>query len=305
MYIHSLFAAAAFLEFVSVAGAATSPGLSTAVPADLSGGFKPQDATLQVSFDNQSDAGVPNGAQLTSEQTSQAPTFALGDSSGVNTAIKWVIFMVDTTSSTDRVLHYVQSDFQATEIKTAIASKTQPQMSWKGPGSLGEAGDRQYTFLLYEQPGSFTAQGLPQAGQPINVQQFVKQNGLSKAIAGQTILVNLNSTSGSTSGPVEAPKSSATGPAAAIVTPGSGGVFGLVSTDGISSTTIDGAALSSALNLPSSTTSSTTATATANVSPSTSAPAHSSGSSTKMQFPNAYLAAVRIAAIAVAAGLLL
>jgi hypothetical protein len=64
-------------------------------------------------------------------------------------------------------------------------------MKWMAPGSLGDMGaNRQYTFLMYEQPGQFMAKAMPQQGQPINMQDFVQQNGLQNAVAGQTMVVN-------------------------------------------------------------------------------------------------------------------
>jgi len=198
------------MHFKSVLAAAATLGVACAqqasqdlsqVPSDLSGGFKPDEVTLQVSFDGQSDNGIAAGAKESVEQTSQTPTFALGDSSGVNTEIKFVIFMVDTTDQNNRMLHYVQSDFQATGTKTAIQSNSKPQMPWMGPGTMGDSGaNRQYTFLLYEQPNAFTGQGMPQMGQPVNVQDFVKANGLQKAVAGQTMVVDTGSGSSSGSG---------------------------------------------------------------------------------------------------------
>ena len=129
----------------------------------------------------------------TNTDTSSAPTFALGDSSGVNTAISFVIILLDTTTN-NRVLHYAQADFKADGDKTGIASSSQPALSYKAPGTLGESGSRQYSFLMYEQNGDVK---LPSAGQNFDAKQFESSNGLNAALAGISMNVDTGSGSGS------------------------------------------------------------------------------------------------------------
>jgi hypothetical protein len=321
MYFKTILAAVATLGLASAQDSnqagqpggqpAAASGAAAAVPSDLSGGFKPDQLTMQVSFDNQASSGIPNGAEESTQQTSQEPTFALGDSSGVNTEIKFVIFMVDTTSSSNRVLHYVRSDFQATGEETKISSNKPPQMPWKGPGTLGENGQRQYTFLMYEQPGAFNGQGMPQNGQPVNVQDFVKQNGLQKAIAGQTMSVNVGQGTGQGSGnstggnggdtgngggngggnppaappapaaPAAAPsQGSGSGPGAgspANPTPGSGGAIGLTAVSGTGASGSVGMGASMTMSMPGATDSPSAASPSTSPSPSPS-PATGAGS---------------------------
>lgn len=148
--------------------------------------------------------------------------------------------MIDTTSQTNRILHYVHSDYMmvqgkhhngtssmAQQMPTPMASMaggqmgkgmgkmhmpgvrinstTQPQMPWKGPGTMGDmGGKRQYTFLMYSQTGDFQAKGMPQPGQSIDMKQFVQQNGLQPAVAGKTVNVDTSS-NGTKSGSAGAP----------------------------------------------------------------------------------------------------
>jgi hypothetical protein len=84
----------------------------------------------------------------------------------------------------------VHADFQI-KAKPEITSTSKPQMKWMPPGSLGDmVGNRQYTFLMYKQPSTFIAKGLPPSGQMVNMQDFTEQNGLQKAVAGQTMVIN-------------------------------------------------------------------------------------------------------------------
>ncbi|KMU78484.1 hypothetical protein CISG_07488 [Coccidioides immitis RMSCC 3703] len=61
---------------------------------------------------------------------SRTPNFALGDASGVNTALSFMIMMVDTTEEGSRRIHYMQTDFKATGEKTKIESSTRARPAW-------------------------------------------------------------------------------------------------------------------------------------------------------------------------------
>ena len=127
---------------------------------------------------------------------SNTPTFALGDASGVNTDITFLIMMIDTTSD-KRVLHYLQPDFKATEDKTAIDSSTKPVQAYQAPGTLGDSGPRQYTFLMYQQKPGFKASGMPSQGSTFDVKSFASTNNLGDALAG--IAMSVQVSGGSTS----------------------------------------------------------------------------------------------------------
>ena len=99
--------------------------------------------------------------------------------------------MIDTTSS-QRVLHYLQTDFQATEEKTAIASQTKPLQAYKAPGTLGDSGPRDYTFLMYEQKKAFQASAMPSPGSNFDVKTFSSSNGLGDALAGIALSVQVS-----------------------------------------------------------------------------------------------------------------
>jgi hypothetical protein len=59
----SFLAAASAVHFFGSFVTAQSSG-NVSVPSDLSGGFQPDDTTLQVSFTNQSDNGFPDGSNI-------------------------------------------------------------------------------------------------------------------------------------------------------------------------------------------------------------------------------------------------
>ncbi|KAI4146602.1 MAG: hypothetical protein LQ340_005868 [Diploschistes diacapsis] len=155
------------------------------VPSDLSSAFDPEDISIQVSYDEQSDNGFTDGTLFTPQQTFQTPTFAFGDASGVNTQLTTILMMLDTTSDDQRVLHYLQPGFQATEDKTAISSHAQPVQVYKGPGTLGDTGLRNYSFLMFQQFNDpFSPVYVPSLGSTFDVEGFLAKNKLQPALAG-------------------------------------------------------------------------------------------------------------------------
>ncbi|KAI9731183.1 MAG: hypothetical protein M1834_005376 [Cirrosporium novae-zelandiae] len=174
--------------------AAATPTVS--VPSDLSTNFNTNSISLQVSYTNDSASGFLDGSTLTTQETSQLPIFALGDSSGVNTSLKFLILLLDTTLPTNRTLHYLQTDFAATEIKTGIASDAQPAFPYQAPGTLGEAsGAHVYSFLLYTQPSDFLVDDIPSVGDAIDIESFQSANGLDDAEAGVAMVVDIGGSS--------------------------------------------------------------------------------------------------------------
>ena len=193
--------AAVFLPFISA---------QSSVPADLSRGFS--DSTdIQVSYTNDATNGFKDGTKFakngmcfypitenlfltnTIPEVANVPTFALGDSSGIIPDAFYTVIMVDTTEDSARTLHYAHSNFQITEIVN-IASKDAPALAYKAPGSLGETGERKYTFLLYQHIGNERVNNLKlQAGDKIDVKKFQSDNGFRDADAGRGIVVDLSS----------------------------------------------------------------------------------------------------------------
>ena len=102
--------------------------------------------------------------------------------------------MVDTTTD-NRVLHFLQTDFKASGDETAIASSSQPIFAYQAPGTLGEGGSRQYSFLLYQQTNGIAASSLPKSGQTVDIQKFQSDNGLKDPLAGVIMVVDLAATS--------------------------------------------------------------------------------------------------------------
>ena len=104
--------------------------------------------------------------------------------------------MLDTTTDS-RVLHFLQPDFHSNGDETQIASTTKPAFAYNGPGTLGETGSRQYSFLLYQQFGTFQSTSIPSVGQTVDMQKFQSDNGLEDALAGVVMVVDLTSASSS------------------------------------------------------------------------------------------------------------
>ncbi|EEP78729.1 predicted protein [Uncinocarpus reesii 1704] len=161
------------------------------VPEDLKGGFRSGSIELQLSFGGDASEGLADGAVVSKEDASRTPTFALGDASGVNRALGFTIMMVDTTDRNSRRVHYLQTDFKATGEKTKIESSSQPVVPYAAPGSKGETGKREYSFLMYLQRPGAQMSNVPAAGDTIDVKEFEKQNGLPDARTGMAISVDM------------------------------------------------------------------------------------------------------------------
>ena len=115
----------------------------------------------------------------------------------MNTDISFLIMMIDTTTN-NRVLHYMQGDFQATEDKTAIASSAKPLLAYKAPGTLGDTGStRDYTFLMYQQKDGFKASDMPSLGSTFDIKSFMSSSGLDDALAGIAMSVQVSGGSNS------------------------------------------------------------------------------------------------------------
>ncbi|KAF2454737.1 hypothetical protein BDY21DRAFT_290816, partial [Lineolata rhizophorae] len=165
------------------------------IPSDLAGSFTSGGSfEIQCSYENDAAEGFADGTEFSEQETSQEPVFALGDSTGVNTALNFLILMVDTTCDNNRVLHYAQPGFQATGDRTQISADNGPAaLDYQAPGSFGETGRHQYSFLLYFEPrggSSFSVQGLPNEGEAFDVQEFQDANDLDDPRAGVAMVVD-------------------------------------------------------------------------------------------------------------------
>ena len=190
------------LVYLSVLGTvflALSVRAQSSVPPPLSSSFDSSAIQLQVSYNGDAFNGFADGSTVPLSNTRSQPVFALGDASGVNTAISFFVMMVDTTDMSDIVLHFLQTDFKASGGKTGIASASQPLVTYQAPGAFGETGSRQYSFLLYEQTGDGNLQGIPQGGENFDVTSFENTNDLSGAEAGIAMFVDVPGSISSTS----------------------------------------------------------------------------------------------------------
>lgn len=185
---------------------------------DLSRGFTSGSTELQASFAGDASEGFPDGAQLSQQgtfsllpvcpclatqtddawlETSSVPVFALGDSSGVNTAASFTIMMIDTTSQNERTLHFLCTGYKASGEKTQLQSSVDPLLAYQAPGSFGETGTRKYIFLLYTEPRNLRVRNLPGEGEPFDLGRFQGENNLKDPRAGITFVVDIGSSDNS------------------------------------------------------------------------------------------------------------
>lgn len=188
------------------------PSVLAQVPAKLSGGFSTE---VQVNFQGDSSDGFQDGDTIPFADTANTPVFALGDSSGVNTAVTYMIVMIDSTDENNFIMHYLQTDFKATGQKTGLEASGEPRVPYAQPGAFGEQGARQYTFLLYRQKtasgvGS-EVQTVPAAGEKFDYEAFGAANGLEPPRAGVAMKVDVGA--GGEPGAVAPPPAPAPAPA--------------------------------------------------------------------------------------------
>lgn len=189
--------------------AATAIAQSSIIPPGLTSGFT-DSLGLEVSYQGVGSRfdGIPDGSTVSAADVSTDPIFALSDQSAINTRIAFLVMMLDTTDPNAPVLHFAQDQFKADGVQTGISSQSQPLVPYARPGSLGETGQRQYSFLLFQEPTGTTISGLPKAGETLNVDQFLASNNMRAARAGVGIAVD-NGGGGGGGGPA-APSAPAT-----------------------------------------------------------------------------------------------
>lgn len=176
---------------LSLAATAFAQSSSSIIPPGLTSGFT-DSLGLEVSYQGVASRfdGIPDGSTVSATDVSTDPIFALSDQSAINTRIAFLIMMLDTTDPNAPVLHFAQDQFKADGVQTGISTQAQPLVPYARPGSLGETGQRQYSFLLFQEPSGTTISGLPQAGETLNVDQFLTANNMRGARAGVGILVD-------------------------------------------------------------------------------------------------------------------
>lgn len=189
------------------------------IPPGLTSGFT-DSLGLEVSYQGTASRfdGITDGSTVSAQAVSTDPVFALSDQSAINTRIAFLVMMLDTTDPTAPVLHFAQDQFKADGQQTGISSQSQPLVPYARPGSLGETGQRQYSFLLFQEPSGTTISGLPRAGETLDVDKFLAANNMRAARAGVGILVD-NGAGGGVA-PVPVPSSApVTPPAVPETTP--------------------------------------------------------------------------------------
>lgn len=190
---------------LSLAATALAQG-GTSIPPALSSGFT-DSLGLEVSYQGTASRfdGIADGSTVAAADVSTDPVFALSDQSAINTRIAFLVMMLDTTDPGAPVLHFAQDQFKADGQQTGISSQAQPLVPYAPPGSLGETGQRQYSFLLFQEPSGTTISGLPRAGETLNVDQFLSSNNMRAARAGVGIVVDNGGGGGGGAAPAPAP----------------------------------------------------------------------------------------------------
>ena len=186
------------LRYIYAAASLLAAALASEVPSSLSSDFDLETIGLQVNFEGNRFAGIADGTDVSLADAANQPVFALTDSSGVSTVIQFMIMMLDTTDTNNFVMHFLQTNFKADGEQTGISSTSKPLVPYQKPGSFGETGQKQYSFLLFQQTSNQVS-GLPNAGSSFDVSNFISQNGLRNARAGLAINVNVDG-SGTASG---------------------------------------------------------------------------------------------------------
>lgn len=191
--------------------AATAFAQGSIIPSSLTSGFT-DSLGLEVSYQGTASRfdGIPDGSTVSATDVSTDPIFALSDQSAINTRIAFLVMMLDTTDPNAPVLHFAQDQFKADGVQTGISSQAQPLVPYAAPGSLGDTGTRQYSFLLFQEPSGTTISGLPQAGETLNVDQFLTANNMRAARAGVGIMVDNGGGGGGGAAPAPVPTASAT-----------------------------------------------------------------------------------------------
>ncbi|KAF2272879.1 uncharacterized protein EI97DRAFT_436490 [Westerdykella ornata] len=103
--------------------------------------------------------------------------------------------MLDTTCASSPRLHYARANFRYNFEIVKIESQTTPALAYQAPGAFGETGDqRQYSFLMYNQPGfrDLTDLKVPGDGQAFDAEKFKSDNGLADPVAGVGMVVKLS-----------------------------------------------------------------------------------------------------------------
>lgn len=164
------------------------------IPAAFSKGFDASGTTaIQVKYDTAGD--ITDGQDLTGQDLTKVPGFALGDSSGINTSAKFIVLMLDPDVNGDpeivnpQRLHYMRTDFTpGAGLGVQIASEVPPAVKYVGPEATTDAQGtpvHRYVYLLYKQPREFALQGVDSENREgFNVTAWRELNGLEPAVAG-------------------------------------------------------------------------------------------------------------------------
>lgn len=156
------------------------------------------DIEIQVSYTGDPTNGFKDYNILEKDVVRNVPEFALGDNSYVSASTRYTVVLVDTTCNDTRKLYYARTNFKHwKEGGVRIKSETPTAMEYKAPGSFQEKGDeRQYSFLLYVQPGVVgqtdkSSLKLPKEGEVFDVKKFQNDNELEDPGAGVVMVVKL------------------------------------------------------------------------------------------------------------------
>jgi phosphatidylethanolamine-binding protein (PEBP) family uncharacterized protein len=173
--------------------------LTTAqIPSEFTAGFDESTITLVLSFGGNE---ITSGESVPLADTKVTPTFALGDSSAINTSSKYIVVGIDPDAPSRedptlaQVLHYMNTDFspapgQATNLTSTNDAETK---SYAPPGPPEGTGPHRYIFLLFRQPRTgFTVKDVPEERVGFDVEAWRSVNGLQPAAAGTYFIAQFN-----------------------------------------------------------------------------------------------------------------
>jgi len=153
------------------------------IPTELTTGFT-SSTNLVLTFGSNE---LTNGQVVPLATTRTAPTFALGDSDGINTNANYIIVCIDpdAPAPASQVLHFLGTDFSpAPGIGTNLTSDVEPALEYMPPGPPEGTGPHRYIWLLYRQPRGFTIQNVPTNRTGFDVEAWRVGNALGEAVAG-------------------------------------------------------------------------------------------------------------------------
>jgi len=162
------------------------------MPAELTAGFTPATNLVLTLGANE----LVAGEVVSLAAARSPPTFALGDSDGINTNANYIIVCVDPDAGASaQVVHFLGTDFSpAPGRATNLTADAAPALEYRPPAPPEGTGPHRYVWLLYRQPRGFVARDVPTTRTAFDVDGWRRANGLADAIAGTFFVAEFGGT---------------------------------------------------------------------------------------------------------------